>query len=244
MTDKKLVTERFSKNFKTYDDNAFVQNIMAFNLIKVVPYNKFGSIFEVGCGTGTLTKYIDRFFLYDSYTANDIVKESEFYIKNIIKNGSFVCGDIEEIKINEKFDLIISNACLQWCNDIDKTVTKLAGLLNKNGILAFSVFGNKNLCEIKKIFNVSLQYFDIKKLKISDDLKTIYAGEEIKKIYFDSPIEILKHFKLTGVNAVSKTNFTKTKLKEFETGYKKLFCRNGKCYITYNPSYVVLQKII
>jgi len=243
MTDKKLITDRFSKNFSTYDDNAFVQNIMASNLTKFVPVNNFNSVFEVGCGTGVLTKYIKSFFLYKSYTANDIVKESKKYVQKIIKDVNFVCGDIEQVKIDKKFDLIISNACLQWCNNLNATIIKLVNMLNKNGILAISIFGQQNLCEIKKLLNVSLNYPKIADIIINvDNCKTVYIGEEIKRIYFDSPIDIIKHFKQTGVNAVSSVKFTKTTLKEFEIKYKKLFVEDEKCYITYNPIYVVLQK--
>jgi malonyl-CoA O-methyltransferase len=243
MTDKKLITDRFFKNFSTYDDNAFVQNIMASNLTKFVPVNNFNSVFEVGCGTGVLTKYIKSFFLYKSYTANDIVKESKKYVQKIIKDVNFVCGDIEQVKIDKKFDLIISNACLQWCNNLNATIIKLVNMLNKNGILAISIFGQQNLCEIKKLLNVSLNYPKIADIINNvDNCKTVYIGEEIKRIYFDSPIDIIKHFKQTGVNAVSSVKFTKTTLKEFEIKYKKLFVEDEKCYITYNPIYVVLQK--
>ena len=243
MTDKKLITDRFSKNFSTYDDNAFVQNIMASNLTKFVPVNNFNSVFEVGCGTGILTKYIKSFFLYKSYTANDIVNESKKYIKEIIKDVNFVCGDIEQVTIDKKFDLIISNACLQWCNNLNATIIKLVNMLNKNGILAISIFGQQNLCEIKKLLNVSLNYPKITDIINNvDNCKTVYIGEEIKRIYFDTPIDIIKHFKQTGVNAVASVKFTKTTLKEFEIKYKKLFVEDEKCYITYNPIYVVLQK--
>lgn len=243
MTDKKLIADRFSKNFSTYDDNAFVQNIMASNLTKFVPVNNFNSVFEVGCGTGILTKYIKSFFLYKSYTANDIVKESKKYIKEIIKDVNFVCGDIEQVKIDKKFDLIISNACLQWCNNLNATIIKLVNMLNKNGILAISIFGQQNLCEIKKLLNVSLNYPKIADIINNvDNCKTVYIGEEIKRIYFDSPVDIIKHFKQTGVNGIVPVKFTKTKLKEFESGYKEQFVENEKCYITYNPIYVVLQK--
>ena len=245
MTDKKLITDRFSKSFSTYDDNAFIQNIMASNLIKFVPLNNFNSIFEVGCGTGILTRYIKTFFLYKNYTANDIVQESKKYVQKIIKDVTFVCGDIEQVKIDKKFDLIISNACLQWCNNLNATIIKLVNMLNKNGILAISIFGKKNLCEIKQLLNVSLNYPKVADIINNvDNFKTIYVGEEIKKIYFDSTIDIIRHFKQTGVNAVAPIKFTKTTLKEFEIKYKKLFVESDKCYITYNPIYVVLQKKI
>jgi len=243
MTDKKLITDRFSKSFSTYDDNAFIQNIMASNLIKFVTLNNFNSIFEVGCGTGILTRYIKTFFLYTNYTANDIVQESKKYVQKIIKDVTFVCGDIEQVKIDKKFDLIISNACLQWCNNLNATIIKLVNMLNKNGILAISIFGQKNLCEIKQLLNVSLNYPKVADIINNvDNCKTIYVGKEIKKIYFDNPIDIIKHFKQTGVNGIAPIKFTKTTLKEFEIKYKKLFIENGKCYITYNPIYVVLKK--
>ena len=208
MIDKKLITDRFSKSFSTYDDNAFIQNIMASNLIKFVPLNNFNSIFEVGCGTGILTRYIKTFFLYKNYTANDIVQESKKYVQKIIKDVTFVCGDIEQVKIDKKFDLIISNACLQWCNNLNATIIKLVNMLNKNGILAISIFGQKNLCEIKQLLNVSLNYPKVADIINNvDNFKTIYVGEEIKKIYFDSPIDIIRHFKQTWVNAVAPIKY-------------------------------------
>lgn len=243
MIDKNLIVSRFLKSFSTYDDNAFIQNIMASNLIKFIPVKCFKSIFEIGCGTGILTKYIKTFFSYKNYTANDIVGNSHKYVQKIIKNSDFICGDIEQVKINKKFDIVISNACLHWCNNLNSIILKLLNLLNINGFLAFSIFGQSNCYEIKKLLNISLNYTNIKEiLNNLDNCKIVYIGEEIKRFFFDSPIDILKHFKLTGVNSITNTKFTKNKLKVFEKDYKKFFVEKNKCYITYNPVYVVLQK--
>ena len=65
--------------------------------------------------------------------------------------------------------------------------------------------------------------------------------EEIIKQEFNSPVELLKSLKLTGVNAVKEIKLTKTKLKEFEEKYKKLYTQNEKVILTYNPVYILIS---
>lgn len=242
MLNKNLIAKRFSKSFKNYNDNAFIQNIMANNLVQNLPYKEFDSVFEIGCGTGLLTQKIKDNLKFNNFVANDIVDCSK-YINEIICSNKFICGDIEEIEINGKFDLIISNACLQWCKKQDKTIQKLKTALNNNGLIAISVFGKKNLCEIKEVFDTSLEYTTLEDLKnIFDDYKCIYFEEKTKKLYFDKPLDVIKHFKNTGVNSLTKINFTKRKLKEFENNFTSKFYKEGKVYITYNPIYAIFEK--
>ncbi len=244
MIDKKLMTSRFLKNLKTYDFNAVVQKNMAQQLIKMLPENKFNMILEVGCGTGILTQYAVKNIAYAQYMLNDIVQECGQYVSKIIPEGIFVCGDIEEINFNSKFDLIISNACLQWCCDFEKTVLKLADLLDKDGILAFSVFGEKNLTEIRQITNSGLDYCSQRQIKkIFADYDIISIRQDTEKIYFEKPVDILKHLKYTGVNALTETSWTKSKIIEFEKKYNDLFSKNGKVCATYDCIYAVIKKI-
>ena len=60
------------------------------------------------------------------------------------------------------------------------------------------------------------------------------------KIYFDNPVDIIKHFKLTGVNALKEVSLTKSRLKEFEEEYGKKYSQGDKVYLTYNPVYIIL----
>lgn len=113
--------------------------------------------------------------------------------------------------MKDKYDLIIPNASLQLCNDIYKTISDLSEFLNPAGILAFSIFGDKNLKEIKEFFDIENLFID--KNLLSERCNMLkYASEEIR-IYFNEPIDIIRHFKLTGVNARGKIN--KIKVKEF-----------------------------
>ena len=187
---------------------------------------------ETGCAKGILTKEISKKVKFNNFTANDIVEESISYIQKIIPDSNFIFGDIEEIELKDKYDLIISNAMLQWCENPAKTINKMFNQLKEEGVLAVSLFGNKNLKEINTIFNISPNSVE----EIKDSV------EEIKILYFDSPIDVLKHLKSTGANALMEYKFTKSDLKIFEYKYRKLFTIDGKVTLTYNPKYFIFQK--
>lgn len=228
MIDKSLVKIRFSKSMNTYDDNAVVQKKMAKRLVGMLAEKKYNSVLEIGSSTGVLTREIAQNLEFNQYCANDIIEKSKEYINKIIPNNKFIAGDIEEITIEEKYDLIISNAALQWCNDKTGVVKKLKQRLNDGGIIAFSIFGNDNFKELKQI------------LKIKNQMQTNLKGiEEEERLFFNSPIEILRHIKLTGANALENYHFTKESLKKFEEKYRELYSENGKVFITYQPLYIV-----
>ena len=244
MIDKSLVKKRFKKSLNTYDDNAIVQKQTAEKLIGLLPRTKYFSVFEIGCATGILTHEISKQIIFEEFYANDIVEESEDFTKKIIPNIKFIKGDIEEIVLDKKYDLIISNACLQWCNDIKNTIGKLVKSLNKDGILAISIFGDENLKEITDIFNLNNKTYSIEELKTSlRKYNIIEYKEEIIKLSFNSPIDVLKHLKLTGVNALQTVNLTKSKLKAFDEKYKAQYMRNDKVVLTYNPVYILITQL-
>ena len=54
------------------------------------------------------------------------------------------------------FDLIISNACLQWSRRLPETLHALRDCLTSGGVLAFSLFGQDKLREIRALFGAGL----------------------------------------------------------------------------------------
>ncbi len=239
MINKSLVKQRFLKNITTYDENAFIQKIMAKKLISMVKKysNSYCSVFETGCLTGILTREIKHNINYKYFFANDIVNESESYIKGIDSGIKFIPGDIEKISLPQSFDLIISNASLQWCDNLNAALIKLVNSLNDNALLAVSLFNSANLKEIKQIFNLKDNIQDIKNLV--SDFNVIDYFEEEMSYNFNSPLEILRHLKYTGVNSIKEMKFTKSSLKNFEENYIKLF---NAPVLTYNPVYIIIKK--
>ena len=235
MIDKTLVRKRFSRNLKTYKDNSIVQSKMADRLVEMIRFQP-KKILELGCGSGLLTEKLVREFSAKDYCAIDIVEECRNYIGKISPDINFYHSDIETYEFQEKYDLIISNAVVQWIEDLPEFIEKLKNCLTPNGVLLFSTFGTDNLFEISKLTGAGLKYKTVQEL--NSLLKPQEIFEDRIELEFDTPKDVLKHLKYTGVNAISNNHWTKSDLKEFENGYKTL-CPKG-IKLTYNPIYVMI----
>ena len=154
----KLIKNQFEKSLNTYNQNASVQKLMAEKLVTETAKIKcdFDNILELGSGAGLLTKELLNTLKFKQYFANDLVEKSQNYIKNIIPDAVFYCGNAQKIKPTQKMDLIISNAMFQWFKNIDTDNYK--NILNKDGILAFSSFSPENFKEIRELTGLSLNY--------------------------------------------------------------------------------------
>ncbi len=241
MIDKNLIKQRFKKKLNSYNNNASIQKQMAEKLTEILPNNPYSSVLEIGCGTGFLTKLLNKNINYKDYTAIDIVPDCLEYISDIDHNIKFVCEDIEEfIKTdNKKYDLIISNAAFQWIENLSEFLTELINRLNFRGILLFSIFGKENFREIYYILGKTLKYYTKNEMtnKFSD--YNIQIQEEIRIMSFKSPKDVLKHIQKTGVNALSEEVWTKQDLINFEKEYNAI-CANHPT-LTYNPMYVLIN---
>ena len=244
MINKELIKQRFKRKLNLYNENARIQRQMAERLIEFIPIDKKGktSILEIGCGTGLLTRLAVNKFSFLSYTALDIVEECRDFIKNINPEIEFISNDIEEFIDNtdKTFDIIISNASLQWIENLTEFIEKLVKKLNPNGKLIFSTFGKENFREIYYVLGKTLNYNSPKELesKLYSHQPTI--EEEVRIMAFNTPKDVLKHIQNTGVNALSQEVWTKKDLINFEKEYNA-FCSNRPT-LTYNPIYVLIQK--
>ena len=238
---KDLINSRFAKTLSTYEENALIQKRMAKRLLEFLNKKNFSSILEIGCGTGLLTKLVNENLEFEVYKAVDIVSECESYINNISEKIKFVGADFEEYLVNssERYDLIISNASLQWAEDFEKTVNVLKSRLNSNGVLLFSTFGKENFREIYHVIGTTLNYYSIKELNLMFDDFSSKIEEEIHIVSFNNPKDVLRHLQATGVNAIESKSWTKSDLLKFENGYNNLCSR--RITLTYNPIYVLIQ---
>lgn len=99
------------------------------------------SIIDIGCGPGNSTEKLMKRFPNAEITGVDsspamISAAKEAYGGTAIK---FMLADISEDSIKEKYDLVFSNACLQWVPDHKKLIPKLMSMLNEGGVLAVQV---------------------------------------------------------------------------------------------------------
>ncbi|EMJ1955405.1 malonyl-ACP O-methyltransferase BioC [Campylobacter jejuni] len=221
---------------KDYEKHAKVQDFMGLKLceiLKDLKISHFEKVFEFGCGRGELSKKLQNFITFDEYVKNDILDFKE--------NSSILIFDMNEIAkqdlSKEKFDLIVSNATLQWL-DLKRIIPSLRDMLNQNGILLLSTFAEQNLKEIKQSTSFGLNYFSLNEL---EQIFKVYFNEvkitqELIKLSFDNALDVFRHLKLSGVNSLGFYPLNKGFLKEFEEKFQNK--------LTYHPVFILCKNDI
>ena len=99
------------------------------------------SILDLGCGPGNSTKVLKDKFLSAKIIGADNSDEMLEKARGLYPDIEFINldmnGDLHEV--NEKFDIVFSNACIQWLPNHKKLLPKLMTLLNPNGILTIQI---------------------------------------------------------------------------------------------------------
>ncbi len=249
--DKTLLQKRFCQASSTYDQHALVQQNMAKKLVsmaKQILPDRQDCALELGCGTGLLTKEIQSYFKYDRYTANDLVCKVENNIKNILATKQdckfhFIQGDAECINIDNKQDVIWSGATIQWIQDLDQFFYKISQALKPEGYFILSSFDTDNFREIKTLTGKGIDYLSKEDviLKASRFFKITDQHTWFEKLYFNNPVDVLKHMRFTGVNALTSARWNKSDLENFINGYQ-IYKTDKGFPLTYNPFILILQK--
>ncbi|ECV9664122.1 malonyl-ACP O-methyltransferase, partial [Campylobacter jejuni] len=187
---------------KDYEKHAKVQDFMGLKLceiLKDLKISHFEKVFEFGCGRGELSKKLQNFITFDEYLKNDILDFKE--------NSNILIFDMNEIAkqdlSKEKFDLIVSNATLQWL-DLKRILPSLRDMLNQNGILLLSTFAEQNLKEIKQSTGFGLNYFSLNELEQNFKVyfNEVKITQELVELSFDNALDVFRHLKLSGVNSL------------------------------------------
>lgn len=263
MIDKGLIAQRFSKAWKTYEEYAVVQNQIADNLIVMLQNYfavsakqnavsggqngvlferngvSFQRVFEVGCGSGLLTRKMLENFECRSYVANDIAD-----VVSLPSQVKFCKGDAERMDFPKDISILVSASCIQWFENVGAFFKKAHKALAEGGLMLVSSFGRDNLSEFASLGIKSLDYLPLDDLlqMLSEDFEVLYAQEQHIVQWFDSPTDILRSLKATGVNSLGKVPWSKSRQIEFIDQYNKNFCQDGKFSLTYNPVYLMMKK--
>lgn len=114
----------------------------ALDLVKRIENHNFSSIADLGCGPGNSTSVLKSFFPNAQLIGIDNSVNMIEKAKNTYPDIEFRLGDI--LNLNEKYDLIFSNACLQWIPNHNSLLPHLIEQLNDNGVLAVQIPINRN----------------------------------------------------------------------------------------------------
>lgn len=228
------VANSFLKAKNSYFKNAIVQKQMRYELLKHI--NKsYNSIFEFGSNRGEFSKLISKKTNFKKFVCLDINDFSLDYSDKFI----FLKLDMADIKnhkiYNKKFDLITSNACIQWLN-FQNTIQDINNMARKNSQILISTFGKDNLFQIRDICGVGLDYLTVE--QIDGILRLYFRDIQIwQKRYllnFNCSLDIFRHLKLSGVTSLGNVFLGKNLLKKYEDKYG--------CSIQYHAIFINAKK--
>ena len=249
------VEQSFKRALTSYNDCANVQKKIADDLVGYLSEAgapaAFDRIFEFGCGTGFFTQQLLEQHSTETLLANDLVSECEPYINKLAKNLNidyrFLAGNIEQLRLPDRCDLICSASCVQWVEDLPTLISTITGRLNTDGWLAISSFGPQHFHELTTLAackeTKSLKYQTAQQWQaLLSSHYNIHVLQQTKQtLWFDSTRELLLHLRATGVNGNAGQGWNQQKLVEFGQEYQSRFSIDGKLPLSYEPIYIIAQ---
>jgi len=155
------------------------------------------NILDIGCGGGLLSEPMSR--LGANVVGIDASKKNievaKFHAKKNKLKINYICASPEILKIQKKFDVILSMEIVEHVEDIDFFIKKSSELLKKNGLMFIATL-NKTLKSY--IFAIVGAEYILKWLPIgTHDWNKFIKPDELIKI---TKINNLKLEKLDGIN--------------------------------------------
>lgn len=245
-----LVAQRFAQAHQTYVQNAVAQQQVAHQLHQTMqhylPRQDYRNILEIGCGSGFFTQLILEHYACENIFLNDLYSEvKQHFPENL--NLSWCIGDIEQLELPQSLDLVMSCSALQWMANFKQLAIRIHTTLQQGGYFCFSSYAEQNLQEIKTLTGRGLDYQTLD--QIVDILESIgfeiyHADQDLIQLEFDHPQTILRHLKVTGVNATAQGfRWTKTSLNQFYLNYQKYKDEKSQQYrLTYHPIFIIARK--
>ena len=158
--DKQQARRAFNRAAATYDAVAELQNEIGARLIERLDYIRLqpARILDLGAGTGAFSGALLKRYRKADVIALDIAENMLQRVQS--RAGWFrrprcVCADGESLPFaDNSFELIFSNLMLQWCVDLESTLSELRRVLAPGGLLMFTSLGPDTLMELRASWEV------------------------------------------------------------------------------------------
>lgn len=246
--DKQLIAERFARARATYSREARVQQQVAEKMTALLrhtlPDRRFDRIAEFGCGTGLYSQLIHDTWHPSLLHLNDLCPEMRFCLEELTAQPgvTFEAGDAETCFLPERLDLLTSCSTLQWFTSPETFFSRSRTLLRPDGILAFTTFGLRNLLEIRTLTGNGLDYTPPERLQKELEeagYHILHLEQEEAVLRFPTPVDALRHLRMTGVTGTEKQTWSRGRLQNFCDEYIRRFGSAEGVSLTYQPIYVI-----
>jgi malonyl-CoA O-methyltransferase len=257
MIEKEVVRDNFSRAADSYDQYAVVQRYMAKKLDNYLQdIDEVDKVLEIGGGTGLFTELLINRFLGSNYLIVDISPKMIAKCRDKFRDYQqvkYLLADGERLKLEEKFDLIISNATFQWFENLKLALINLKEQLNEDGEIYFSIFGDKTFQELRNCFqevkgedSYSQKFFSKFELEgiLAEEFRAVEIREEEYIERFTNVRDFLRATKKIGANSAKKDKppLTPGSLKKIERKYMEKYREDNQIIVTHHLLFVRLQK--
>lgn len=127
-------------NAKLYDDFSKERRQPSLDLVSRLNGRGFKRILDVGCGSGMSTSALVSAFGEAEITGVDLSENMIEAARKVLPHVTFIQRDCENSAADlGKFDLIFSNAFMQWLDNQKNFIESSFKMLNENGVFAAQV---------------------------------------------------------------------------------------------------------
>ncbi len=254
---KAKIKSNFNRFSTNYNSQALLQKQVAKDLFDLAKskITKSQNILDLGSGSGFIAKNIldNKEFLDKNIFQLDIAFDMLANNQIINKNINNINADIDNLPfVSNSFDLALSSLAFQWLEDLNRFFYNLKNILKSQPSLAFSIFIDKTLFELKESarklgINLSVNDFinfeDLNKI-LKQNFKNYKITSKDFILEYDDVYHMLRSIKNIGAS-YSKTNKNKTilKKKDFEdlnSFYLKKFNIHGRIRVSWKVAYVII----
>lgn len=249
--------DKFSRAAKFYTENALVQNSIADNLLSnFLLEEEFDEIYEIACGSGYLTKELERKFPKAKIYSCDLSKEMLSQAKAQTKNVSFFLEDARAFVLNRinkdksKKKLIISSSSLQWILDKDFLIFEdIFSTLSSLDSFVFSLMTKKTFRELhslkEELYGIKEEVFFSNKeirtvlIKIGFEIKKELV--EIRQKTFNTAKSFFSYIKSLGISGGERffsKKMTAPKLRTLIDKYQDNF-KSNRASLNVKASYAI-----
>ena len=252
LIDKSSAKHHFAGSGATYVRNAVVQVDAVERLVRIIKANKLlpavinskNAVLEIGSGAGTLSRQMAAMIRDAEIRLWDLASPIPDALPAGRRYSFRNCdAEIELAKVAPaSLDHIFSASTIQWFNSPEKFFINCHRALRRDGYLFLTTYTAGNLHEISDITgNVLPLMTPDQWLSLAEKYFEVVAAESYTRdLDFDTPLDALRHLKLTGVNSLGRSSAGIVDAREIMRRYPMRL--DGRYHLTYKPFIFILHK--